>query len=194
MAAADLAMTPSDSPTVIRHFMSGDEDAFRTLNEEWIRHYFVLEAKDMESLLNPQSKILDHGGKILMAFQHGEPIGCCALMAIAPGEFEVAKMTVKQSLRGAGLGRQLLQRVIDEARTLGARRLYLETNHTLTPAIRLYESLGFEHLPPERIVPLALRPRRCLHGTASLKVYSAPVSIQVPSRADRNTASQTFCV
>ena len=33
------------------------------------------------------------------------------------------------------------------------RRLYLETNRKLALAIRLYESVGFRHLPPERVVP-----------------------------------------
>jgi putative acetyltransferase len=35
---------------------------------------------------------------------------------------------------------------------LGAA-LYLETNKKLTPAVRLYEALGFRHLSPERVVP-----------------------------------------
>jgi ribosomal protein S18 acetylase RimI-like enzyme len=64
-------------------------------------------------------------------------------------------MSVTESCRRNGIGRQLLQRVIAEARAMGAYRLYLETNSKLTPAIRLYESLGFCHLPPERIVPSA---------------------------------------
>ena len=32
-------------------------------------------------------------------------------------------------------------------------RLYLETNHVLTTAIRLYESVGFKHLDANRIIP-----------------------------------------
>jgi len=74
---------------------------------------------------------------------------------IAPGEFEVAKMAVTESSKRMGIGRRLLEKAIAEARALGAHRLYLETNRTLSPAIRLYESLGFRHLPPERIVPSA---------------------------------------
>ena len=42
---------------------------------------------------------------------------------------------------------------IEEGRNAGAQRLYLETNHVLTPAIRLYESMGFKHIPQNRIVP-----------------------------------------
>jgi putative acetyltransferase len=43
--------------------------------------------------------------------------------------------------------------VIRKAQELEARRLYLETNSTLTPAIRLYESVGFHHVPPEKVTP-----------------------------------------
>ena len=72
---------------------------------------------------------------------------------MSPGEFEVAKMAVTESFQGAGIGRRLLEKVVAEARASGAHRLYLETNRKLAPAIRLYESLGFRHIPPERVVP-----------------------------------------
>jgi putative acetyltransferase len=137
----------------IREFAAGDEVAFRKLNEEWIIRHFELEHKDEISLADPQGTILARGGRIFLAFRDDQPVGCCALLAITPGEFEVAKMAVTESSQGAGIGRHLLQRVIREAHASGARRLYLETNRKLTPAIRLYESLGFRHLPPERTVP-----------------------------------------
>jgi GNAT superfamily N-acetyltransferase len=146
-------MTMPGTGLTIREFTAGDETAFRKLNEEWIIRHFVLEHKDEISLADPQGTILARGGRILLAFRDGQPVGCCALLAMAPGEFEVAKMAVTESSQGAGIGRHLLQRVVTEARASGARRLYLETNRKLTPAIRLYESMGFRHLPPERIVP-----------------------------------------
>jgi len=43
--------------------------------------------------------------------------------------------------------------VVDAARAMGAKRLYLETNHVLGPAIHLYEALGFTHVPAERLTP-----------------------------------------
>jgi putative acetyltransferase len=142
------------SPDVtIREFEAGDEGAFRRLNEEWIVQYFAMEAKDEEALADPRRSILEGGGRIFFAVQHGGIVGCCALLAMGAGEYEVAKMAVTESCRGAGVGRRLLERVIAEARAGGARRLYLETNRKLAPAIRLYESVGFRHLPPERVVP-----------------------------------------
>jgi putative acetyltransferase len=145
-------VAPETEPT-IREFQPGDEAAFRTLNEEWIVRYFAIEPKDRESLNDPQGTILDIGGRIFLAVRDGRPIGCCALIALAPGEFELAKMAVTESCQRAGVGRRLLDAAIAAARSSGAHRLYLETNRKLAPAIRLYESLGFRHLPPERVVP-----------------------------------------
>ena len=145
----------SEPEIAIREFRPGDESAFRSLNEEWITRYFVLEPKDEASLADPWKTILGCGGKIFLAVCDGQAIGCCALLAMAPGEFEVAKMAVTESSRRNGVGRRLLEKSIAEARSAGARRLYLETNRKLTAAIRLYESVGFRHLPPEWIVPSA---------------------------------------
>jgi GNAT superfamily N-acetyltransferase len=137
----------------IREFRPGDEAAFRRLNEEWIVRYFALEPKDEASLADPRGTILDGGGRIFLAVEDDNPVGCCALLAIGPGEFEIAKMAVTEASRRSGIGRRLLGITVAEARASGARRLYLETNRTLDGAIRLYESVGFRHLPPERVIP-----------------------------------------
>ncbi len=137
---------------IIRNFAPGDETDFRRLNEEWITRYFVLETKDKEALADPQRTILERGGSVFLAVHNGKVVGCCALLALRPDEFEVAKMAVTESCRGMGIGRRLLERAIDAARASGASRLYLETNRKLEAAVGLYESLGFRHLPPEAIV------------------------------------------
>src|SRR5271165_6410800 len=69
----------SVAEVAIREFAPGDENAFRQLNEEWISRYFVLESKDMEALSDPQGAIVDRGGRIFLAVQEGEAVGCCAL-------------------------------------------------------------------------------------------------------------------
>ena len=137
----------------IREFKPGDEMAFRQLNEEWINRYFRVEPKDTEALADPQSGILASGGRIFFAHVADQCIGCCGLLRSGPHEFEVAKMAVTASCQGSGIGRKLLLAAIEAARSAGARRLYVETNHALTPAIRLYESVGFKPVPPDRIVP-----------------------------------------
>jgi len=132
---------------VFRTWRSGDEAAFLRLNEDWISRDFSLEPADRAIIGDPKTHILDGGGQICIAESDGEAIGCCALIAIAPGEFELAKMTVAEKARGAGAGRRLLQFVVGVARLMGARRLYLESNTKAAAAIHLYEQLGFRHLP-----------------------------------------------
>lgn len=83
-----------------------------------------------------------------MVEQGDAVVGCCALMAMDDGGFEVAKMTVAPPARGQGLSRRLLEACEAEARGVGAPRLYLETSSTLIPAGRLYRSYGFVDLPP----------------------------------------------
>jgi ribosomal protein S18 acetylase RimI-like enzyme len=62
-------------------------------------------------------------------------------------------MAVTPSERRHGIGRTLIAAAIDKAERIGATRLYLETNHTLSGAIALYESMGFRYLPAERVTP-----------------------------------------
>ena len=123
-------------------------EAWKRLNEAWISKSFTIEPKDREVLDDPQGAILAKGGRILMAEHDGEAVGCVALIPLADGGYEVAKMTVGEAARGTGLGRLLMQACIDRARRAGAPRLYLETNSSLAPALALYRSVGFQHLPP----------------------------------------------
>jgi GNAT superfamily N-acetyltransferase len=141
------------TPVEIRHFVPGDEKAFLELNEAWIARYFVVEEKDWEVLRNPVKYILEPGGALFMAVHEDVAVGTCGLLAMGEGSFEVAKMTVSERRRGLGIGKQLLAHVIDYGREIGAKRLYLETNNQLQTAIHVYESLGFRHVPKDRIVP-----------------------------------------
>lgn len=123
-------------------------EAFRVLNEAWISRHFTLEAKDREVLEDPQGKIIDKGGRIFMAIAEGQAVGCVALIRMADGGYEVAKMTVSEALRGSGLGKKLMERCIEAGREAGAPRLYLETNSSLGPALGLYRAMGFRDLAP----------------------------------------------
>jgi putative acetyltransferase len=122
--------------------------AFKALNEAWIAKYFALEPKDREVLDDPQGKIIAKGGRIFMALQDGETVGCAALIKMPDGGYELAKMTVSENLRGAGLGRKLMDRCIEAGAQDGVPRLYLETNSSLAPALALYRAVGFKDLAP----------------------------------------------
>lgn len=64
------------------------------------------------------------------------PKGCC----------ELVKLYLLNKLRGKGLGRQLIEHCIAEAKRLGYTSMYLETMPELSSAVSLYEKLGFNYL------------------------------------------------
>jgi GNAT superfamily N-acetyltransferase len=118
---------------------------FRDLNKEWIDKYFVMEEADYKALDNPDEDILNDGGCIIVALLEGVPIGVCAMkkMKITKHDYELAKMAVAPKYHGLGAGKLLGQAIIDKAKSLNAKSLFLESNTILEPAINLYRKLGF---------------------------------------------------
>lgn len=131
---------------VIRSFRPGDEIAFRDINLEWIERFFAVEQKDRDVLDNPKKSILDRGGEILLALDGDEPVGVVALAVMGEGSVELAKMGVRPAAQGKGAGRLLLAGAIAKARKMGMRRVYIETNSKLGPALKLYRDAGFQPL------------------------------------------------
>jgi putative acetyltransferase len=144
-------------PTVTIASIRTPEDAaaFGRLNEEWISSLFTLEEKDRETLADPFGHYVETGGDVLLARDCDDRvIGCVALEPAADGVFELSKMAVSPEEQGRGIGRLLMDAAIDRARALGASSLFLGSNRRLAPAVGLYESVGFRHVPRERVGPL----------------------------------------
>jgi putative acetyltransferase len=136
----------------IRPLQAGeDATAFRTLNEEWITRYFTLEKADRETLGDPENKILKKGGYVFMAYLGHQAVGCVALIPMGDGVYELSKMAVSPEQRGLGIGRRLLQHAVTQAKRIGAKSLFLGSNSRLENAVHLYESIGFRHVPAERV-------------------------------------------
>jgi ribosomal protein S18 acetylase RimI-like enzyme len=64
-----------------------------------------------------------------------------------PGEAEVRLLAVDPAVRQRGVGEQLMAACDARARELGASRIVLSTQPTMTAAHRLYERLGFRRAP-----------------------------------------------
>ena len=131
-----------------------DATAFAALNEEWISAYFTMEDKDRATLADPFGVYVEAGGDVLIARDGERVVGCVALEPTGGGVFELSKMAVAPSERGRGTGRRLMDAAVARARELGGTSLFLGSNSKLAPAVGLYESAGFRHVPRERIGPL----------------------------------------
>jgi DNA-binding MarR family transcriptional regulator/predicted GNAT family N-acyltransferase len=116
---------------------------FKQLNTEWIERYFQLEEADHKALDHPKEYILERGGHILLAEYQGRIVGTCALLKLDADTYELGKMAVSPVAQGLGIGLRLGEAILAKARDLGARRVYLESNTKLGPALSLYHKLGF---------------------------------------------------
>ena len=129
-------------------YESSYQPLFKSLNENWITSHWQLEPHDLETLDYPQENILDKGGYIFVATYKDKPIGVCALCRMNDSiyDYELAKLAVSPSGHGKGIGQLLCKAVIDKAKALDAKKLFLESNTLLKPAISLYRKLGFKEL------------------------------------------------
>lgn len=125
------------------------KEDFRQLNRDWLVQYNLLESHDEAILDNPRETILNTGGAIFLAESDGQIVGSSALMKEHEGVYELVKMSVAKAYQGKGISRLLLNKCIEEARTLKARKLILFSNHQLTNALALYEKYGFQYIEVE---------------------------------------------
>ncbi|HEY0677903.1 MAG TPA: GNAT family N-acetyltransferase [Chitinophagaceae bacterium] len=65
---------------------------------------------------------------------------------LPPNVCELVKMYLAPAARGIGLGRELITRCLEFARSAGYRQVYLETMPELKQALKIYEKFGFRYL------------------------------------------------
>lgn len=116
-------MIPSDVPAVgvierLSFATPWSEDSFMSeLLYNQVAFYFVIEAA---------GRVAAYGGLWVIA-----------------GEGHITNIAVHPECRGQGLGRQLVVRMLQAGREKGCEKFTLEVRPANTPAVKLYESLGF---------------------------------------------------
>ena len=119
---------------------------FKQLNLEWLERYGLAESHDLEIINDPRKTILDPGGMIFLAKSGTKIIGTAGLANAEEGIFELVKMAVSPVFQGRGVAKMLLEKCLDRARELQAKKIFLYSNSQLVPAITLYKTYGFTHI------------------------------------------------
>lgn len=95
-------------------------------------------------------------GRLLLAGCAAQPAGCVALHGLEPEICEMKRLYARPQFRGQGLGRLLVETVVAQARTIGHRRMRLDTvGPMMENAVALYRQLGFQEIAPYRLNPIA---------------------------------------
>ena len=113
-------------------------DYQQELNADLCFQSFEAELKD------PLKKYGPTTGSLLLAYYQDQPAGCIALQPLPEtGVCEMKRLYVVPSFRKFGIGRKLVQAILDDAKALGYHTMKLDTLDRLQPAIQLYKDFGF---------------------------------------------------
>lgn len=85
-------------------------------------------------------------GVLLLVQSDDQFVGCAGLRPLEPGVGEIKRLYLRKEARGKGWGRQLLDKLIEIARTKNYQTLKLDTLPSMQAAMGLYQSAGFKEI------------------------------------------------
>jgi ribosomal protein S18 acetylase RimI-like enzyme len=143
-------MTTHPTPSLlIRKFELGDQTAARQLILDGLAGHWGA----LDLTLNPDLNDIagNYADGVFLVAYRGETahapsllVGTGALIPEGPGVGRIVRMSVDQSLRRMGIGRKLLDVLIQYGRELGYNEIVLETTETWADAVGFYQRYGFE--------------------------------------------------
>jgi GNAT superfamily N-acetyltransferase len=102
----------------------------------------------VESDMSDFSKFSPPVGRFYLALYEGEVCGVGCLKKINGDTGELQRMYVLPAFRGLGIGRAILEQLMNDARLVGYLKLKLESLEFLHEAHSLYRSVGFKEIEP----------------------------------------------
>ncbi|MBK7397587.1 MAG: GNAT family N-acetyltransferase [Myxococcales bacterium] len=149
------------SGVVVREVVAGDVPAVVALVTRVLAEFglvFGVGAATDDQLHALPGSYREAGGRFWVAVEGDQLLGTCGVFPVADGDLELRKMYLDGAARGRGVGKLLLDEAVSFARSVGARRLVLDTVDEMKQAIRFYEANGFARDDAQ------LRGSRCTRG------------------------------
>jgi putative acetyltransferase len=150
--APSIELLPPDTPALVNATRDLLREYAASLRVDLCFQNFEEELKSFPGEYAPP------GGHFLLAFVDGAMAGCGGLRPLPDSDYanacEMKRLYVRPAFRRFGLGRSLVQALLDEARRAGYSVLLLDTLDDMEAARELYVSLGFEEIPPYYFNPI----------------------------------------
>jgi len=145
---------------MVRYLPAESKESIEQIRELFFEYASSLDFKlcfqDFDNeLASLPGEYIPPNGRLYLAFERSEPVGCVGLRRLEEGACEMKRLYVKPNHRREGIGRALAELVIGDARNIGYSKMRLDTVAAMIPAITLYRSLGFKEIPPYRHNPIA---------------------------------------
>jgi ribosomal protein S18 acetylase RimI-like enzyme len=121
---------------------------------------FGSELESLDTMYGPPS------GCLILARGDDEYFGCVGVRRLSLDDGEMKRLYVRNGVRGSGLGLRLARAAIEAARTMGYKRMLLDTLDSMVAARRLYTALGFKEIsayysnPMQNVTYMALEIRQ----------------------------------
>ena len=101
----------------------------------------------LEEDMNTREKFMPPKGRLLLGYVEDQPMGIACLKALTDRIGEVKRMYVRPQARNRGLGRALLNQLLEEARQIGYKQVRLDSARFMAEAHQLYRTNGFREIP-----------------------------------------------
>ena len=89
-------------------------------------------------------------GRLHIHYEDDCPAASVALRPFSESIGELKRLYVRPAFRNRGLGRRLVELMIEESRSIGYKAVQLDTLVFMHEAIALYKKMGFQEIPPYR--------------------------------------------
>ncbi len=116
--------------------------------EKWLNVSLCFQGFEEEVNSLPGKYALPEGRLYLVKY-NGKYSGCIALRKIEDGICEMKRLFLKEDVRGKGIGRELVEKIINDAKEIGYKKMRLDTIKEKMPnAVAMYEKYGFVEIKP----------------------------------------------
>lgn len=131
---------------IVRKAIKGDENQVLTLIDTVLASYGLKLNTEIEDLdvTDLEKYYLDSGGDFEVIIHDNRIIGSYGIYKIDKDTCELRKMYLYEEYQGLGLGNKMLENSLAMAKSLGYKKVTLQTNSVLNKALKLYEKFGFE--------------------------------------------------